>query len=200
MRLFFWCGVLFLGVVVALAAVLVVAWGDAGKCAWLVSGDEYDAAFPYCERAAAGGSATAQYDLGRIYENGEGVSEDKVAAVRWYRLAAVQGVARAQFNLGYMYRSGEGVSADEVEALGWYRLAAGQGHARALYNLGLMYYFGHGVSVDKRDAFVLFSLAVIFGYGDAAERRDGVEGELSAGDVQWARGEVQRRLAAIRGR
>ena len=37
----------------------------------------------------------AQYNLGIKYDAGEGVPQDAVEAVRWYRLAADQGYARA---------------------------------------------------------------------------------------------------------
>jgi TPR repeat protein len=37
------------------------------------------------------GYASAQYNLGRMYANGDGVPEDDAEAVRWYRLAAEQG-------------------------------------------------------------------------------------------------------------
>ena len=42
------------------------------------------------------GHAIAQYNLGWMYANGEGVPEDDAEAVRWYRLAADQGHADAQ--------------------------------------------------------------------------------------------------------
>jgi hypothetical protein len=32
----------------------------------------------------------AQFDLGYMYDTGEGVPQDEVEAVRWYRLAAEQ--------------------------------------------------------------------------------------------------------------
>jgi len=50
------------------------------------------------------GSAEAQYNLGLMYANGDGVPQNDEEAVRWYRLAAEQGDANAQFNLGGMYR------------------------------------------------------------------------------------------------
>ena len=85
------------------------------------------------------GHAYAQYNLGLMYANGEGVAEDDAEAVRWYRLAADQGHADAQYNLGWMYAIGEGVVEDDAEAVRWYRLAADQGHADAQNNLGVMY-------------------------------------------------------------
>ena len=41
------------------------------------------------------GHAYAQYNLGWMYANGEGVPEDDAEAVRWLRLAADQGLAEA---------------------------------------------------------------------------------------------------------
>ena len=55
------------------------------------------------------GDARAQFNLGAMYANGEGVPEDDAEAGRWYRLAAEQGNAGAQLNLGNMYADGEGV-------------------------------------------------------------------------------------------
>ena len=79
--------------------------------------------------AAEQGDATAQFNLGFMYANGEGVPKDAAEAVRWYRLAAEQGLAIAQFNLGNMYANGRGVLKDDAEAVRWYRLAAEQGLA-----------------------------------------------------------------------
>ena len=45
--------------------------------------------------AAEQGDAYAQYNLGRMYANGEGVPEDFVEAVAWYRKAAEQGHVEA---------------------------------------------------------------------------------------------------------
>ena len=49
------------------------------------------------------GHAEAQFTLGAMYAAGEGVPQDFVEAVRWYRLAAEQGHAWAQYNLGVRY-------------------------------------------------------------------------------------------------
>ena len=70
------------------------------------------------------GDAEAQFNLGLIYHDGQGVPEDYAEAVRWWRLAADQGDAVAQFNLGGMYRVGAGVPQDYVEAHMWLNLAA----------------------------------------------------------------------------
>jgi len=62
-----------------------------------------------------------------MYARGDGVPEDDVEAVRWYRLAAEQGDAIAQTRLGRMYAVGEGVPEDRVLAYMWWNLAAAQG-------------------------------------------------------------------------
>ena len=80
-------------------------------------------------RIAEQGDAEAQNLLGIMYSNGEGVAQDYVEAVRWWRLAAKQGDAQGQFNLGVMYDLGFGVEQDYVQANHWFRLAAKQGNA-----------------------------------------------------------------------
>jgi uncharacterized protein len=80
---------------------------------------------PFAEQ----GDAFAQFNLGWMYKNGEGVPQDYQEAAKWYRLAAEQGYAKAQYNLALRYDNGEGVPQDYQEAAKWYRLAAEQGHA-----------------------------------------------------------------------
>ncbi len=43
------------------------------------------------------GDSSAQTNLGLMYDNGWGVPQDDVEAVRWYRLAAAQGDASDAF-------------------------------------------------------------------------------------------------------
>ena len=118
-------------------------------------------------QAAEQGDATAQFNLGNMYANGEGVPQDAAEAVRWYRLAAEQGDADAQFNLGVMYANGEGVPKDNAEAVRWYRLAAEQGLASAQFNLGSMCANGEGVLKDNAEAARWFRLAAEQGDADA---------------------------------
>jgi TPR repeat protein len=101
---------------------------------------------------AESGDATAQYNLGVAYEQGEVVPLDYVEAAKWYRKAAEQGHADAQNNLGAYYFVGRGIPQDYVEAVKWYRKAAEQGHAVAQYNLGLSYHLGKGTPQDYAEA------------------------------------------------
>jgi uncharacterized protein len=54
------------------------------------------------------GDATAQYILGRMYLDGNGVSQNYAEAVKWFRLSADRGDADAQNSIGTMYEHGLG--------------------------------------------------------------------------------------------
>ena len=73
------------------------------------------------------GHATAQFNLGVMYENGIGVIKEFKKSVDWYRMAAEQGYVKAQFNLALMYEGGKWVKQDYVLAHMWYNLAASNG-------------------------------------------------------------------------
>ncbi len=85
---------------------------------------EYATAVREYRPLAERGHAKAQFGLGLMYGNGEGVPQDYAEALQWYRKAAAQGHATAQYNLGLMYGNGEGVPQDYVQAHMWYNLAA----------------------------------------------------------------------------
>ena len=74
------------------------------------------------------GNANAQFNLGLMYEKGQGVPQDYKTAVKWYRLAAEQGHANAQSNLGVKYAFGVGVLKDYVYAHMWGNIAATNGN------------------------------------------------------------------------
>ena len=105
------------------------------------------------------GLADAQYNLGQMYAEGKGVSQNHKSAVKWYRLSAEQGNADAQFNLGLMYRKGQGVPQDDRTAVKWYRLSAEQGNDSAQTELGFMYEEGKGVPQDYKTAVKWYTLA-----------------------------------------
>ena len=109
--------------------------------------------------AAEQGDAEAQFKLGEMYREGQGVPQDDEAAVKWYALAADQGHAKARTNLGWMYKEGRGVRQDDEEAVKWFRLAAAQEYARAQAFLGVMYRDGRGVRQDDGEAVKWFRLA-----------------------------------------
>jgi len=97
------------------------------------SGD-YATAIKEWKPLAEQGDASAQYNMGLIYEEGHGVIQDYMAANRWYKLAAEQGVANAQSNLGLLYYEGQGVIQDYILAHMWLNISASQGIKNATDN------------------------------------------------------------------
>lgn len=91
----------------------------------------------------------AQYNLGLMYDHGQGVPQDHAEAARWYRMAGDQGHADAEYNLGRDYYSGTGVAKDYGEAAKCFRKAADRGNADAQYYLRVM--AASGLSPAKID-------------------------------------------------
>jgi TPR repeat protein len=92
---------------------------------------DYAAALREWTPLAEQGDAVAQFNLGVMYQQGQGVSQDYKTAVKWYALAAEQGDAEAQFNLGVMYFEGQGDLQDYVTAHMWANIAAVNGSEMA---------------------------------------------------------------------
>jgi TPR repeat protein len=118
------------------------------------------------------GHASAQFNLGVMYDNGLGVPKDAVQAVSWYRKGADQGLAQAQHNLGVMYEHGLGVPKDAVQEVSWFRKAADQGNAPAQFNVGLMHGKGDGVPRDSVQAYMWGNLAAAQGDEEAKKLRE----------------------------
>ena len=78
----------------------------------------------------------AQFKIGEMYYNGEGVPQDYAEAIKWYRKAAEDNYAHgyasdALFYLSDMYHRGVGVPKDYVQAYMWLaidQLRTGTGH------------------------------------------------------------------------
>ena len=81
-------------------------------------------------KSADQGHVDAQFRLGVLYYNGDGVAKDYEEAMKWY-LKAAERHAVAQDRIGDLYYYGHGVVQDYKEAMKWYLEAADQGHAAA---------------------------------------------------------------------
>lgn len=95
----------------------------------------YDKAIKYFKQAAEQGYAFAQYYMGYIYMNGQGVAIDYSEGIKWTRLSAEKGYHKAQELLGWYYENGKGVTKNYTEAVRWYRLAAKQNSSYAIRQL-----------------------------------------------------------------
>jgi len=126
-----------------------------------------NAAFAETMARAERGDADAQFRLGRMYLDGDGVPQDYVQSVAWFRKAASQGHPKAQNNLGIAFEKGLGVPKDDALAVEWYRQAADHGEMIAQSNLGVMYSSGHGVPQDLAQAVAWYRKAAAQGFGEA---------------------------------
>ncbi len=149
------------------------------------------------ESGGSGGDASARFNLGLMYSNGQGVPQDYTEAVKWYGKAADQGDASAQYNLGLMCALGQGVPQDHAEAAKWYRKAADQGDASAQFNLGLMYGMGQGVPQDFVLSHMWFTLAASRFPASERKRREMAESnrETAASKMTPAQVAEAQRLA-----
>ena len=87
--------------------------------------------FHWLSQAAAQSHERAQYHLGVLYQNGEGVKQDDSLAYFWFRRAAEQGYAPGIYRLGRCYLEGRGVTASEANAIECFRAAARLGNSSA---------------------------------------------------------------------
>ena len=135
---------------------------------------------------AVQGDADAQYNLGVLYRDGKGVTQNYKEAVSWFFLSASQGDADAQASLGYLHENGQGVTQDFTQAVRWYHLSASQGNAQGQFGLGYMYAAGQGVIQDNVYAHMWFNIAASNGDANAVRNRDTVASKMTTVDISKA--------------
>lgn len=113
------------------AALAQIDPAQAYRCERAYAERDFASARVLCRPLADAGLADAQYVLGEMYQNGDGVARDAGQAAAWYRRAALQGHGDAAFALGMLYRYGIGIARDPVEAYAWFTRAAEAGNAEA---------------------------------------------------------------------
>jgi len=121
----------------------------------------YDLARRLWTTQAEAGDLAAQLSLGTLYDLGQGMPRDPVAAYRWYRRAAAAGSPDAEFNVAAMCDTGDGVRRNTAQAALWYGRAAAHGNRRAQYNLGQLYAAGDGVPRNPEQAEAWFRIVAV---------------------------------------
>ena len=121
---------LILATVLSLAFTQVTAQ-DFNKGSEAYMAGDYATALKEWKPLAEQGNANAQYNLGIMYDIGNGVLQDFAEAAKWWLLSAEQGHAQAQRNLGLMYELGTGVLQDNVTAHMWLNIASANGNEQA---------------------------------------------------------------------
>lgn len=152
----------------------------------------YKAAYKELLPAAEGGSPVAQYRIGRMYDDGNGVVRNYAKAREWYLKAARQGNADAQRDLGTLYAWGRGVDKSPEVAARWYRRAAERGDPEAQEALGKMYADGVGVPKDPVQAYKWLALSARGGGGKPGGDLllKNLESHMTAAQLRKARGLV----------
>lgn len=85
----------------------------------------------YLLKAAEGGMAAAQIEIGTLYAKGNGVTKNLTQAAEWYRKSAFQGSPKGMWNYGNILKDAK----DYDQALFWMSEAATQGYQRAFKNM-----------------------------------------------------------------
>ena len=128
-------------------------------------------------------NAYAQYELGRMCQNGIGTAPDQVASREWYN-QAYQGFLRIEqdmaddklyYRLGQMNLTGTGTAENPEQARLYFEKAAELGNADAMYGLGKLYlnreYSGRDVkkaidyltsAAQKDHDYAMYSLGKLF--------------------------------------
>jgi uncharacterized protein len=162
-------------------------------------------------KAAIGGNAKAQNNLGAMYYDGRGVARDLEQARTWYQRAAEQGNPQAQLNYALMLGQGLGGTdpekdRDPAAMLRWLLLAADQDYPRAQVQLGKVYLSGRDFPADVAEAVYWFRLAAELNsteaqylLGQLLQKGEGVPRDLDAA-TRWferaAAGEPSDAMAA----
>lgn len=133
------------------------------------------------------GHVGAVYELGKLYQNGEGVEKDEKIAIELYQRADERGHAGAAYELAKMYqkelievKKGEGaLLKKEVEL---FKKAANKGHIEAAYELGQIYENGIGAVQNFKEAYKWYKKATQGGnlqaqvnIGDMCYKGEGVK-------------------------
>lgn len=129
---------------------------------------DYLSAAYWFKRAAASGSADAQFRLGGMLLNADGLTRNETWAYEYFVLAAKQGHMQAQEAVGLMLRRGLGVEEDPEEAVYWLTLAAERGDLEACYTLGCMHRQGEGTPRNAESAVYWLTCAADSGHIGAA--------------------------------
>lgn len=105
----------------------------------------------YIECIEKGGNC--YYDIGKMYEYGNGVEQNLESALEYYKKGANLNNNICYLKLGEMYEYGYGVNQDYQTAFEYYEKGANLNNDVCCLALGEMYEYGCGVNQDYQSAF-----------------------------------------------
>ncbi|QZA78200.1 sel1 repeat family protein [Deefgea tanakiae] len=118
---------------------------------------DYSLALKWLSKAASKGLVEATYELGQLYEYGNGVRKNVSEARRLYIKAAEQGNTNAMNSLGKLYIMGSGVPINYSKAASWNLKGAELGDPWCLLSLSSLYDTGDGVPKNFEISYALLS-------------------------------------------
>jgi uncharacterized protein len=108
---------------------------------------------------ANAGDAKACFNLGLMYHDGDGVTQNMEEAVNWYKKSAQLNYKDAQYTLASLVFNREIQSISYANAVQYYQQAAELGHIKSQLNLGMLYYRGDVITQDLNAAIKWLRLA-----------------------------------------
>jgi TPR repeat protein len=116
--------------------------------------------------AASNDHADAIYQLGLLYENGQGTTQDYSTANRLHNQAKEKGHRESIYRLGIVYQHGLGADVNHSEAIDCYTKAAGLRYSESQYTLGKLFYTGELVEKNLLKALEWYTKAYLNGNCD----------------------------------
>lgn len=125
---------------------------------------QYTLALPEFTYLADENNDVALYYMGRLYNEGLGVTADPVKALNYFKRASDAYNADASYQAGKMLLDGIGAPADVAQAMVYLKKAGYAAHPQALYELGEIYANGKGgVEVNNVYAFGYYLMSALRG-------------------------------------
>ena len=119
-------------------------------------------------KAADAGNPTATYEMGYLYEFGDGVPKNPAQSAQWYERGARMGNAAAEAAVGQLYEDGNVVQENWDTAAQWYTKSAQQGYVMGEFRLGRAYQYGVGIPININAAELWYSRAAAQGDSQSA--------------------------------
>jgi len=129
---------------------------------------DYAVSLKMLKSLADQGNAKAQFSLGSLYMQGEGVKQDETEGLKWWGKAAEGGLLEAQMRLGDHYTTfspprsyRESTDYKQyAEAFKWFYMAANQGEYTVQKIIGELCYRGMGVKQSYEEGYFWSSLGI----------------------------------------
>ena len=120
-------------------------------CKAQLSGEVTPETFQMFVNEAENGNPSAQFSVGQLYANGEGVEANLDKALEWYEKSCEQEYAPAYFPCAMIHFSGQAAGSSKERGIHWLEKASDAGIYEAQTTLAVAYIEGEGVdkSVEK---------------------------------------------------